>query len=406
MLSIRQKEVINFLTEPGTISCLVGTIRSGKTYVATVAFGLNVLNAKKPFLHLLLGRKLKVMEQEILPTLSDLCQMTGTRYSYIPSRGVVEMNNQRIVISAGNDDRSLDRIQGLTIKDALIDEATLLPESFFTTGISRLSYHDSKAFVCCNPSYPLHYIKKKWIDQNNVHQHLNFTFKDNPSLSQIVIDRYNSMFSGTFRKRMVEGLWCASDGLVFADYSVGEKPAGRVVRTDAGMDYGIASPSAVVPIQVIRTGPKETRYHIPSVLYIDGGAEQRNKTDKEIGQAVMDYLHAIDANSVVIDPSATSIRNELLAQRDRRFMVRRANNDVSWGIRVAGAVLAHKPITISEKAKPLLDELQSYSWDPDKEDQVIKANDHCCDAMRYVLLDKFAHLFTTGTGAIPIPEGM
>ena len=108
----------------------------------------------------------------------------------------------------------------------------------------------------------------------------------------------------------------------------------------------------------------------------------------------------------MIDPSAVSIRNELLKRANRNFTVRRAKNEVAWGLRVTGAVLAHKPLTISEKAARLLDELDSYVWDPDKPDQPLKANDHACDALRYVTLDKFAYLFSTAQGALTIPEGM
>ena len=406
MLSTRQKELVGFLEEPGTISCSVGAIRSGKTFAAATAFGLNVCRQEKPYLHLLLGRKLKVMEQEIIPTLHATAQMCGAGYNYLRGKGLIEINNQRIVVAAGNDERSLDRIMGLTAKDALVDEATLLPESFFTGAMSRLSFKHSKACVCCNPSTPLHFIKKKWIDGNQVHQHLNFQFADNPTLAPEVVQRYETMFAGSFRKRMVEGLWHASDGLVFTDYTTGTVPDGYTwVKTEAGMDYGVSSPSAVVPVETWRRG-KRYHWHIPGELYLDGGAETRNPTDVEIGDAVFNYLHAIQATSLVIDPSAVSIRNELLKRPGRKFQVRRARNDVAWGLRVAGAVLAHKPFTVSDKATRLLDELDSYAWDPDKPDHPLKQHDHACDAMRYVILDKFAHAFTVSNGALAIPEGM
>lgn len=403
-ISAKQQEALRFINQEGSIACLVGTIRSGKTYIATLAFGLLLATETKSYLHLLCGRKLKVMEQEILPALKDAAMMSGKSYEYSRSAGIVSYGQQRIVVAAGNDDRSLDRIQGLTAKHALIDEATLLPESFFNTSISRLSYGDSKSWICCNPSYPLHYIKKEWIDKNLVDKHLNFTFLDNPSLSQNVIDRYNAMFTGVFRKRMVEGLWSASDGLVYNDYTIGERPKGRVIRCDAGMDYGISSPNAVIPIETIRAG-KETHYHIPSELYIDGGSQKRNLTDKQIAQKVVPYLNEVNASTISLDPSALSMRNELMQYQGRDFVVKRAKNDVEWGLKVSGGVLAHKKITISPECKRLIEELQSYSWDPDKEDTVIKRNDHACDAMRYVMMDRFSHLFAMSNRAIPIPEG-
>ena len=61
-----------------------------------------------------------------------------------------------------------------------------------------MSFKHSKAWLCCNPSTPLHFLKKKWIDEGKVDQHLNFEFKDNPTLAPEVVARYESMFAGAF----------------------------------------------------------------------------------------------------------------------------------------------------------------------------------------------------------------
>ena len=405
MLSPKQLEAISFVERPGSIQCLVGAIRSGKSYVAAMAFALNLARLGEPKVHLLLGRKLRVLETEILPHIKNVAEMTWLPYKYAAARGVIEVGNQKIVIAAGNDEKSMDRIQGITAQSALIDEATLLPESFFTTAISRLSYKDSKAFVACNPSHPRHYLKEKWIDNGNVDQHLVFTFQDNPSLSDKVIERYDKIFTGTFRKRMVEGLWIASDGLVYPDFTTAERPPGRVVSVSAGMDYGIASPSAVVTVETIRGDDGKRKWHIPSVLYLDGGATKKNFTDLEISDRVSDYISACEISTLVLDPSAASLRNQLL-KRPKKYNLRRGINDIAWGVRVAGAVLAHKEISINPKAVPLLDELGIYAWDENKPDTPIDAHNHCCDAMRYVLMDMFKYEFRQNADAIAIPEGL
>ena len=71
-----------------------------------------------------------------------------------------------------------------TIHSALIDEATLMSENFFETAMSRLTFQNSKVWATCNPSFPLHYIKTKWIDQGKFLDHIQFSFEDNPALDE------------------------------------------------------------------------------------------------------------------------------------------------------------------------------------------------------------------------------
>ena len=402
MLSPLQKEAISFAESDDETCLAVGTIRSGKTFSLTIGFGLQTQALPKAFQHLILGRKLRVLESEVLPTMKIVAQMCGIPYEYLRGEHKVRMGTQTYYLIAGNDERSQDGLTGKTIHSVLIDEATLLPKSFFETGLSRMTYGDSKAWITCNPSYPLHYIKEEYLDKGLFDKSMSFSFEDNPSLSEKAKARYRRLFSGVFARRLVDGLWAAADGLVWPDYEVRPAPDGKLLRTDIGMDYGIASTTAWVVLETYRQSG-EILYYIPYVHGVKGGPTSRNATDAELVDELVTLTDTWSPQSVIIDPSAASFTEALYRVRNRKFHVRKGKNDVIPGLRLTGSALAHGVITINPECAALIKELESYGWDETKPDVPIKANDHYCDALRYVVMDRVRKSYVNN---VPLPEGM
>lgn len=69
---------------------------------------------------------------------------------------------------------------------------------------------------------------------------------------------------------------------------------------------------------------------------------------------------------------------------------KKANNDVIDGIRTVASYIGSERLKISENCKNLIKEIHTYSWDEKAQargvDQVVKTNDHSCDALRYGLM--------------------
>ncbi len=387
-----------FGSSDGFASLSVGTIRSGKTYSCVLSFGLYTQRLAKSYNHLICGRKLRVMEQELLPIMYDVAKLLKLKCHYAKMGGKLTMGNQTYILAAGNDDRSPALVMGLTAHSGLIDEATEVPEPFFNAVISRFTFSDSKVWITCNPSYPLHFLKKKWVDENKIDLLQSFTFNDNPVLNEATKERYRSMFTGIFARRMVDGLWSVGDGLIYPDILV-EDTAESVLRHDLAIDYGTASTTAIL---VIATRKNNT-YSIIDEMQILGGSDVENKTDSEICAMMQELVSKYNIQSVTLDPSAASFRAALFQVKGRRFNIRKANNDVLPGIRFTMNALANRKLTVSGRCVHLLDELKSYSWDDKKEDRPVKANDHFCDAMRYGVM---AYVLKEYVENIKLPEGM
>ena len=394
-LSTKQKRVVQFAKSSGQTCLSVGTIRSGKTYASVLAFILYTQSLPRPYKHLLLGKKFRVLETEIMPTIKSLLDGLGIPWKYARSAQELYAGGQIYCMGGGNDETSQDRIRGLTIHSALIDESTQLPESYFDMAMSRLSFDDGKVWITCNPASPLHFLKTKWLDRGLIDAHYQFEFGDNPTLTAETIERYRKRFGGVFAKRMIDGLWAAADGLVYPDYTTEtldwswtEHTEYTATRCTFGIDYGTASVTAFVPLlRLRRSNSKDIKWYVPETKHIEAGygdaGWKNTKTDNELAEQLIEFAEPYRPNSVAVDPSATSFRNTLKRWPGRNFNLRRAYNDVLPGIRIVNVALGHDKVTISPDARKLIDELDSYAWDDDADEKPIKQNDHHVDALRY-----------------------
>lgn len=401
-LSAKQQEMLAFSDAKGKSTCLaVGTVRSGKTWSAALAFGLATQRLEKPHMHFILGRKLRVIENEIIPVMEMVAELCGQEATYKAASDTLKIGDQTYHLVAGVDERAFERLQGFTIHSCIIDEATLVPENFLEMALSRMTYADSKMWLTCNPSFPLHYLKRKWIDQQKVDVHLQFTFEDNPTLAEETKQRFRDQFSGVFAKRYIDGLWFAGEGLVYPEYKFRASPnEDEISHTTVGIDYGAASTTAMLVLQSLKDG----RHHVRAVAGFLGGPDKKNLTDSRLAMESERVVTKFGARAVVIDPSAASFRAALLTYPGRRFHVRAAHNAVIPGIRKTGNVLASGKVTLDDSSDvhALTQELASYIWDPKKPDAPVKENDHYCDALRYAVVDQVRD----HSGAITLPEGM
>ena len=88
-----------------------------------------------------------------------------------------------------------------------LDEAVLMPESFYNQATARLSIEGAKVFINCNPSSPHHWFYKNVLKKLKAKDglYVHFSMEDNLSLSQDTLDRYKKQYSGVFAKRYIEG---------------------------------------------------------------------------------------------------------------------------------------------------------------------------------------------------------
>lgn len=362
-----------------------GAIRSGKTIAMICGFFLWSLGSfPEGETFILAGKTIGALKKNVIKPALQILTAWGLPYHYVSSgdEARLEVGQNVYYLYDAHNERSQDRLQGLTAAGAMADEVALFPQTFVEQMIARCSAAGARIWLNCNPENPQHFVKTELIDKAEEKRiyHLHFLMDDNLALSPRVKARYERNFTGVFYRRFVLGEWCQAEGLIYAAFD----PALHVVselpergRWFISIDYGTANPFSAGLWCL--TGKKAVRV---AEYYFDSRREHRQHTDAEYYTALEELAgkHVIEA--VVVDPSAASFIE--LIRRKGRFAVRKAKNEVLDGIRLTARLLGEGKLQIGAGCKDAIREFGLYVWD-DKapEDRPLKTNDHAMDEIRY-----------------------
>lgn len=228
-----------------------GTIRSGKTSSMSIAFILWAMSEFRNKNFIIASKSVTSAERNIIKPLMnikylhkqfDIAYYTSTHTLKV-TRG---RNTQYFYVFGGKDEASYQTVQGITSAGAFLDEVVLMPESFVNQVLARCSVPRSKYWFSCNPESPNHWFKKEWVnkaEQKNV-KYIHFTMKDNPSLTDEIVQRYENMYDGVFYQRYILGQWVRAEGIIytkFADnmerYLIDQVPD-NLILINVGVDFG------------------------------------------------------------------------------------------------------------------------------------------------------------------------
>ena len=108
----------------------------------------------------------------------------------------------------------------------------------------------------------------------------------------------------------------------------------------------------------------------------------RQLTDEEYYQEIEKLAGDRNIRCIIVDPSAASFI--ACIRSHTRSSVRKAENDVLYGIRLTAVMLRAGVIKIGSGCKDAIREFGLYRWDEKGEvDKPVKENDHAMDDIRY-----------------------
>lgn len=416
-LSHKQKEIMSHAANDKFSLLSVGSIRSGKTYSAAMAYILYTATKQDGLQHVIAGANTSVLTTEVLNHMVNFATSLGfsVNVKYSPPVQMTIGNSTHYVLS-GKDKGTFVKLRGRTIGSAFVDECALVSRSFYNEVLSRLSYDNSKIFATCNPDSPSHWIKTDFIDKGKFDSVVNCTLDDNPTLSPTVKKRYRDSFTGVFYKRMILGKWVASEGAIYTDPCIINTliPENIPQRHIVGVDYGMAGVTAFVRLRQIAredyTKITGEQTHQPTVYVCDKVYRRDARkvggiTDEDLADELIKFCSEYHHTHVYCDPSANSFLNALRAKQIGRPMtISHGDNDVINGIRTTMNAVCNQIIVFTKDVDPLLIEMDGYVWDSDSIiDKPVKEDDHCCDALRYAA---YSTLKGQGVENVIIPRGM
>ncbi len=394
MLELSTKQLESYRDSDARINLWIGSVRSGKSFVANLSFLKFVREAEpKNMDMIILGRSQQAIKRNIV---NPLVQFLGSRIEYYSGKQELQIGNRTVHVIGANDERAASKIQGSTFLGALVDEITILPESVWNMLLSRLSPAGARLYGTSNPDSPYHWLKTNFIDRASELnlKHWDFDFTDNPSLSQEYINNLKREYTGLWYQRYIEGKWVLAEGAVYDFFNektdIIEFPPGQAEEYTVGIDYGTTNPCAFVMVGY-STQTQPNRW-IEKEYYYDSQKAMRQKSDSEYAADLAKFISGYNVRGIFIDPSAVSLRVEL--RHVGISNVFEANNDVLNGIRYVTDLLTNGTLKVCVSCKNTISEIGTYVWDQKAAqkgiEKPLKINDHCLDALRYCL---FSHYF-------------
>lgn len=224
-----------------------GAIRSGKTIAMICGFFMWSLRSFRGAAFILAGKTIGALKKNVVQPALQILTAWGVPYYYVSSgdEARIEVGGNVYYMYDAHNERSQDRLQGLTAAGALLDEVALMPRSFVEQAMGRCSVSGSKLWFNCNPEKPSHFVKTELIDkaQEKKIYHLHFLMDDNLSLDPEIREWYETAFTGVFYRRFVKGEWALTDGLVYPEfanctqnYVINELP--QIQYAVIGIDFG------------------------------------------------------------------------------------------------------------------------------------------------------------------------
>lgn len=380
-----------------------GAIRAGKTVPSLFRWLAYVAREAPRSGELIMTGRTKdtVFRNLILPMQDpDLFGPLAKQVRYTAGAASGTIFGRRVHILGANDVQAETKIRGMTCAGALIDEATILSEKYFSQVLGRMSIKGSKAFATTNADGPGHWLRQNYLLREHVEgmdlRQWHFGLDDNPSLSESYKASIRAEFTGLWFRRMVNGEWVQAQGSIYSmwdpDRHVADILPPIKLWCGVGCDYGTNHPFVAV---LLGLGVDNTLYLVSEYRF-DSNTAHRQLTDVEYSQAVREWIQQVKIPATqirgpvpkywVVDPSAASFRQQLI--RDGITSVK-ANNEVQDGIRTVSSLLGMGKLKVHRSCEGFIGEVPGYCWDDRAallgEDKPVKANDDSVDAARYIV---------------------
>jgi PBSX family phage terminase large subunit len=394
-----------------------GSVRSSKTICSIIRWAKYVRTGPPGNL-VMVGKTERTLKRNIIDVMIEIFAPQRCKPNW--GDGELMFLGRRIYLAGANDEKAQDKIRGLTLAGAYVDEVSVVPESFWSMLLTRLSVEGAQVFGTTNPDSPNHWLLKNYLAKAKLHIGLDgkltrfdaddrldlhrFSFKlaDNPNLPPSYVANLAKEFTGLWHLRFIEGRWVLAEGAIYDMFD--PTPGGphvvtklpRIERWWVAVDYGTTNPFVALLFGL----GEDDRIYVAREWRWDSSQQRQQLTDAEYSERLRVWLDSLNwpaghgrhsVERIVVDPSAASFIAQLF--RDGWAGVRGADNAVADGIRHVATLLTADRLKIHESCDGLIDEKVGYVWDPKAaekgDEKPMKIRDHGPDAERYGIEDGY-----------------
>ena len=406
---VHKKVILDF--KKTTINILQGAVRSGKSYLADM-LTLKEIKGKKGVV-VFSGNTHDTIKKNVISKYGDYlnCKIIFKnnnlgQYFIIDKDGFRDLTCYVVGGGKKGDD---NKVRGMEVLFWYADEVATYHKDFFDMMLTRLSCRDydgnliSKAILTLNPESPTHWLKK-WIDFNidkNNKQYVKdyvvsntFTIDDNYSLAKKYVEQIKNSLSGHMYKRLILGQWSVGEGLVYSVDKLNiinknNQEIDNILKNKSnlkftiGIDIGTTHETAFI---LVCKNTKTNKYYVLKEYYKNKVAPSQLVKDLQIFyeecKKEFDIYNTIE---VKYDHAAAYFAAEFNQTNKTNIVLTKAKKDVLEGIMFVERQILNNNFFILESCKNLINEFNGYSWDTNKNNEVIKIKDDAIDAMRYAI---------------------
>jgi PBSX family phage terminase large subunit len=196
-LPLSRKQAVSIVEAVTTpqIALWSGAVAAGKTIASLVAFLIALARRPDPDsgLAVMCGWTLQSIERNLLDPLMDerIFGDIAAQVHHTTGSSTAVILGRVVHLVGASDARAEARIRGATIALGYIDEAALVPESFWVMMLSRLRTPNSQLMASTNPANARHWLKTGYIDRAAEvgMRTWHFTLDDNPYLTPEFVAR-------------------------------------------------------------------------------------------------------------------------------------------------------------------------------------------------------------------------
>lgn len=391
LLTKKQIEVLqSYLNDDWKYLILNGAVRAGKTVIDNYLFLLELKRIKQ-----LAEREKEPHPQYILAGYSSNSIYTNVISSIENQFGIV-MNTDRhghyhlfgvdIVPAYTGSVRGIGAIRGMTSYGAYINEASLATHEVFQEIVQRCSVESARIICDTNPDIPTHWLKTDYIDNHDPKARIksfSFIIDDNTFLAKDYVDALKAATPrGMFYDRSILGQWVTGEGIVYQDFNkdtmlVNEVP--KNLEYYCGVDWGFAEGHENV-ITVFGDDPDTDTTYLLDIYsstgkYIDYWADIAEQIQEKYGYGINFWCD--------------SARPEYVSYfQQNGIQARNADKSVMDGVEYCSSrIKLDKFRVLQSCAKPFLDDVYQYVWDPVK-GVPKKEHDNVMDSFRYAVFNQ------------------
>jgi len=356
------------------VLAFVGGTGSGKTYFAPRWLFWQMVNCPGQE-WIVSAPTIPMLKRNPVKYLLRFFREIGLQHEYNKTEQIFTLKHGLGVIY-GISAENPDRMQGIHAKGIVGDEAGMFPRLWWDTAIQRVGFHGGRILLTTTP-YAENWLKTEvydpWLAGDERIEWVNPRSIDNPYYPRGEYEDARRRLPEWKFKLLYEGQFTRPAGLIYPAYSLCDPimPPADWLRI-RGLDFGYHNPTAVIELA---RSPEGVWY-----AYRELKASEMSLPDlaKELAAAPQVITYA--------DPSGKQLIETL---RREGIRVVAAGNEVLPGISLVHDLLKTGRLKICRNLKHTIDELNTYSWEIDRNDNLLdrprKENDHLMDAIRYAL---------------------